>query len=181
MELRTMTEILHQSSGVLKKCLTLFLSAEFFRFLIFGGIAALVNLAVGYTLYSGILVVMPYFWAVLIGSASGLLINFGCNYYFNFHYRGRPMLRQFNTFFVVAGVGVLLNALVAKGLFLAGQALLENGFGLHGLVWRHLELVCHVLSIGIVTFYSFLGHKFCSFNEGIRSFWRRARRKNVLR
>lgn len=176
-----MTETLHQSPGMLKKCLTLFLSAEFFRFLIFGGIAALVNLGVGYMLYSGFLISMPYFLSVLIGSASGLLINFGCNYYFNFHYRGRPMLRQFNTFFVVAGVGVLLNALVAKGLLLTGQVLLEDGPGLSGQAWRHLEVICHVLSIGIVTFYSFLGHKFCSFNEGLRSFWRRARSKNVLR
>lgn len=163
------------SKRMWKKLCRAFWSPEFLRFCVFGGLAAVANLVIGYILYSND--VIPYFYAVLCGSASGLLVNFLCNYYFNFRYRGRTLLRQFSTFFIVAGVGTLLNALIAKLLLLIGLRLLPVLPLTAQCPWlsAHLEVGCHVLSIGLVTLYSFLGHKYFSFNEGIRAFWKKKR------
>lgn len=170
-----MADVREMSTSMWKKLCRAFWSPEFLRFLVFGGLAALANLAIGYILYSNDLI--PYFFAVFCGSASGLLVNFLCNYYFNFHYRGRTLIRQFSTFFIVAGVGTLLNALLAKIFLLLGLWLLPvlPASALTALLAVHLEIGCHILSIGVVTFYSFLGHKYFSFNEGIRAFWKKRR------
>lgn len=170
-----MADVREMSTSMWKKLCRAYWSPEFLRFLVFGGLAALTNLGIGYILYSNDL--LPYFFAVFFGSASGLLVNFLCNYYFNFRYRGRTLIHQFSTFFIVAGVGTLLNALIAKLFLLFGHWLLPAlpASALKTLLTAHLEIGCHILSIGVVTFYSFLGHKYFSFNEGIRAFWKKRR------
>jgi len=76
-------------------------------FLIFGGLAALTNLFVGWQLYGkGWFPALPYWCATAIAATCGLLVNFGLNYAFNFKFRGRTALQQFSTFCVVALVGV---------------------------------------------------------------------------
>lgn len=141
------------------------LSKNFLYFLAFGGTAALVNLGCGYALYRAEL--LPYFLSVFIGAASGLLVNFLLNYYFNFNYRGRGFLSQFRTFFVVATVGTILTAVLARAfllLFHVGGIVAITVFG-----WPlTAEFLAHLLSVGVVTIYSFLGHKYFSFNVGIR-------------
>ena len=77
----------------------------------------------------------------------------------------------------VAVHGEDLNALLAKIFLLLGLWLLPvlPASALTELLTVHLEIGCHILSIGVVTFYSFLGHKYFSFNEGIRAFWKKRR------
>lgn len=72
-------------------------------------------------------------------------------------------------------MGTLLNVLLAKIFLLLGLWLLPilPAYALTELLTVHLEIGCHILSIGVVTFYSFLGHKYFSFNEGIRAFWKK--------
>jgi len=49
---------------------------------VFGGLAALVNIGVGKTLYSvpSIMAVLPYWLAVALGAASGMLVNIILNF-----------------------------------------------------------------------------------------------------
>ena len=148
--------------------LRIFFSKQFIYFLLFGGMAALTNLLVGWLLYQGDNAMLPYSLAVFIGASSGLLVNFGLNYAFNFGFRGRSMLGQFRTFFIVAAVGTLLTAMLAR-LFLA----IMHWLGADGLTFGSQavtdKLVAHVISVGVVTFYSFVAHKYLSFNLGIRN------------
>ena len=157
-------------TGLVQATIALFVSRRFATFVVFGGLAALVNIGVGKTLYSvpSIAAVVPYWLAVALGAASGLLVNFGLNYAFNFTFQGRTASAQLRTFIVVAVGGVALTALIAHGLVefarwigvaspvqVAGRAL-DVGF------------IAHVMATGLVTFYSFAAHSAFSFNVGLR-------------
>lgn len=150
----------------------MFLTRRFATFLLFGGLAAVVNLLVGRALYTSPAVasLIPYWVAVAIGSASGLLVNFGLNYAFNFRYQGRSAGAQLRTFVVVALGGVGLMALLASALLR-----LAHWFGLDSGItvaeWHaSTQFVAHVVATGLVTFYSFVAHSALSFNAGLRAF-----------
>lgn len=153
--------------------LDIFYSRQFLYFIAFGGTSAVVNLVCGYALYHTRL--LPYSVAVFLGAASAMLVNFLLNYHFNFKGKelGRSIFDQFGTFFVVASIGILLTTLLAR---LALAAL--HGMGFHGIspYGRTLsaEFLAHLFAVGAVTFYSFVGHKYFSFNVGIRGQLRRA-------
>ncbi|MBQ9405169.1 MAG: GtrA family protein [Desulfovibrio sp.] len=155
------------------RLLDLLRSPEFLRFLLFGGIATLVSFFGGFLLYAFCSV--PYALAIFIGSAAAIVVNFGLNYVFNFHYHGRPMIAQFVTFASVAIVGTILTTALAKGLLHAGLWL----FPACNLL--DVEVVCHVFAIGVVTFYSFFAHKYASFNAGILALLQRLVRHCRLR
>ena len=142
-----------------RRAIALALDPQFLRFLLFGGIATLVSFFGGFALYAFLDV--PYAPAVFIGSVAAIFVNFALNYLFNFHYHGRSMAAQFVTFASVAGIGTVLTTLLAKGLLHTGLWLFP------ALSLLDVEVACHVLAIGIVTFYSFFAHKYLSFNKGI--------------
>lgn len=144
--------------------LDIFFSRQFARFLLFGGISALVTIVCGYVLYST--GALPYTFAVFVGAVSSIIVNFLLNYWFNFNYRGRKALSQFNTFFVVAGIGTLLTAGLAKLFLFVFHALDTHtlGIGNHAI---SAEFAAQVLAVGLVTLYSYAAHKYLSFNEGI--------------
>src|SRR4051812_5969006 len=100
----------------LERLLTMFATVRFARFLVFGGLAAVVNLVVGKLIYTtpAIMDDLPYWLAVAIGATCGLVVNFGLNYAYNFRYFGRTAIAQFRTFIVVALGGVGLTALLAE-------------------------------------------------------------------
>ncbi|MBQ6657045.1 MAG: GtrA family protein [Ottowia sp.] len=161
------SEILTEEASAM---LDIFVSRQFARFLLFGGISALVTIACGYVLYST--GALPYTLAVFVGAVSSIIVNFLLNYWFNFNYRGRKALSQFNTFFAVAGMGTLLTAGLAK-LFLSALHALDRyafGIGNHAI---SSEFVAQVLAVGLVTLYSYAAHKYLSFNEGICAAFRR--------
>lgn len=152
--------------------LRFFMTRRFATFLVFGGLAALVNLIVGRILYTtpSIVAVVPYWAAVVIGTASGMLVNFGLNYTFNFRYQGRSAAAQLRTFVVVALGGMGLMALLAPALLCVA---LWAGFdrGLMIADWHaSTQFLAHVTAIGLVTFYSFAAHSAMSFNAGLRAF-----------
>lgn len=143
---------------------------RFARFVVFGGLAAVVNLVVGRALYTdaATTVWLPYWVAVVIGTSSGMVVNFGLNYAYNFTYRGRSALLQFRTFVGVAIVGVGLTALVAEG---ALYVLVSTHWATYlavGSMVLQPEFIAHVFAVGVVTFYSFAAHSAFSFNHGIR-------------
>jgi putative flippase GtrA len=149
-----------------------FLTRRFATFLVFGGLAAVVNLVVGRMLYTlpPFAALLPYWMAVVIGSAAGLLVNFGLNYAFNFRYRGRSAAAQLRTFVLVALGGVALTgAFASAALALATMLALPARIELAGLSLG-ADFLAHVAAVGLVTFYSFTAHSLMSFNAGLRAF-----------
>lgn len=138
-----------------------FFSRQFAVYLLFGGSAALVNLVCGYLLYT--YTSIPYFMAVFCAGLCGLMVNFLLNYFFNFVYRKRSMFSQLLTFTLVALFGILLTTLLAE-IFLYIFVLLDIQFSRYFLTPKFLSLF---LATGLVTIYSFLVHKFFTFNKGI--------------
>jgi putative flippase GtrA len=153
----------------------LYPSREFIRFLVFGGLAAAIALAVGWELYGpGSRLPMPYWAAVGIAASLGAAVNFTLNYSFNFRFRGRSALGQLRTFIAVSLGGVGLASLISDAalhlLLWAGCPVLAlpGGRGVPAV------FAAHVVATGLVTFYSFAAHRALTFNHGIRSRLRQA-------
>jgi putative flippase GtrA len=138
-------------------------------FLLFGGIAALANLLVGWQLYGrGLFPALPYWCATGLAATCGLVVNFGLNYAFNFKFRGRSAFRQFSTFCVVALIGVAITSAMSSGLLSllndwVGPALRLGSFHVTS------TFAAHFTAVGLTVLYSFPAHKCLSFNNGIRA------------
>ncbi len=138
-------------------------------FLLFGGLAALVNLAVGWQLYgSGLFPGLPYWCATAIAAAGGLVVNFGLNYAFNFKFRQRTALQQFSTFCIVALVGVGITSTLSDGILYLLDAFAGPAIHLGGLEVRSV-FAAHFTAVGLTVLYSYPAHKCTSFNVGIRA------------
>jgi putative flippase GtrA len=142
---------------------------ELAAFLLFGGLAALTNLLVGWQLYGrGLFPALPYWCATGLAATSGLFVNFGLNYVFNFKFRGRSVFRQFSTFCIVALIGVAITSAMSSAIL----ALLRTWVGpvLH--LGGHAvtsAFAAHFTAVGLTVLYSFPAHKWMSFNHGIRA------------
>lgn len=161
----------HRLANLVQASVRLFFSRRFATFIVFGGLAALVNIGVGKTLYSlpAVTAVVPYWLAVAIGAACGLLVNFGLNYTFNFSFQGRSAGAQLRTFIVVAVGGVALTALIAHSLVaFADWLALASPLRIAGFALE-IGFIAHVMATGLVTFYSFAAHSAFSFNVGLRT------------
>ncbi|HEX7343977.1 MAG TPA: GtrA family protein [bacterium] len=97
-----------------------------------------------------------YVWlSAALGYLCGMATNFLLNKYVNFASKDRSILHQARTFFIVASIGLALTSLLMELLV---QKL-------------HLPLlVAKAISIAIVMFWSFWGHKTLTFQGGIRQF-----------
>jgi putative flippase GtrA len=147
-----------------------YVGRDFLYFLLFGGLAAMVNLAIGLLLYGipQLAAHCPYWLAVGIGATGGLFVNFLLNYNYNFRFRGRSALAQFRTFCIVAAGGILLTALFSTALL---SLLHSMSPALASPRWRlgmSPDFVSHFCAIGLVTLYSYAAHKCFTFNVGIR-------------
>lgn len=132
------------------------LHIQFFRFLIYAGIAAAANLSGRWLLsHTGI----TFSLAVAISYCAGMIVNFILNKYFNFRNHQRPLLHQARTFIMVAVVGLLLT----QGLSILGLYLFQSlAFYLNP------EDAAHLCAVALVMFYSFICHRFFTFNSGFR-------------
>ena len=142
---------------------------ELAAFLLFGGAAALVNLALGWELYgTGLFPQLPYWCATAIAAGGGLLVNFGLNYAFNFKFRDRTAMAQFGTFCVVSLVGIAITSALSAGLLSLFTALAGPALTL-GAVTVRSALAAHGCAVGLTVLYSFPAHRAVSFNIGIRA------------
>jgi putative flippase GtrA len=142
---------------------------QFAAFLVFGGVAAIVNLSTGWLLY-GIRPFphLPYWCATLAAAWIGLFVNFSLNYRFTFRFRGRSAFEQFITFSIVSGFGTVLTGCLSSGLLFLLQKLDEYGMQISTLPVRP-EFAAHFMAVGLVVFYSFPAHRAISFNVGLIS------------
>lgn len=145
---------------------------QFLRYLVCSACAALVNFVIGFALVNGagFTSSLLYAVAVAVGYCGGMAVNFFLNRRFTFSGNDRTKIQQARTFLVVALSGLALTSGVAslvRALLQAvplQTALAGNGLG----PLASAETIGQIAAIGIVSFYSFAGHRYLTFNRGIR-------------
>lgn len=158
------------------KWLTTLFSRQFLFFLFFGGISAVISIAIGWLLYRDGNTDLPYPIAVSVGAFVAILVNFNLNYAFNFTFRGRSMWDQFKTFFAVAVVGIVLTSFFAWLFDFCFRYLGIEIIKLDNIYVTRMFLA-HILAVIFVAFYSFVAHKLFSFNDGFIN-WCKIKIKN---
>ena len=117
-------------------------------YVFYSGIATLVDFAVLYALTSA--AGLWYFYSAAVAYAAGMTTNYALNKCFNFRNRSKEVVRQFGLFALVALVGLGLN----QGII---YLLVEKA----GLWYLYAKIV----SVFIVMFWSFYGHKTLTFKK----------------
>lgn len=124
---------------------------QFMRFLVTGGIAAVVNLISRYFLNF----VMPFGWAVVVAYLLGMIIAYVLGRIFVFERSGRAVADEFWRF-------TLVNVVAALQVWLISVGLAEYVFPALGLKWHPLE-IAHFIGVVVPVFTSYLGHRHFSF------------------
>jgi putative flippase GtrA len=144
---------------------------QFVRYAGISSLAAIINLLVGFVLYSilGLATGVLYCLAVSMAYLTGMVVNWSLNRAITFPRSGRRKVSEFRTFFVVATIGL--------GLTIALASLFRSTLApyLTPLVARALpdsvatvDATAHAIAIAVVAIYSFIGHKWLTFDRGIR-------------
>jgi putative flippase GtrA len=127
------------------------MTGEFLRFLVTGGIAAVVNLASRYALNR----LMPFEVAVVIAYLIGMTTAYVLARLFVFEVSGRSVASEFRRFAVVNLVALTIVWLVSVGL----ARLL---FPAVGFTW-HADDVAHVIGVLSPVIASYFGHRLYTF------------------
>jgi putative flippase GtrA len=136
----------------------------FHVFLVCSGIAALVNVAVGYLLYgvAGLDGPALYPFSVAIAFLAGMGVSFVLNRRYTYAASGRRVRAELPDFLMVSLGGLLLTTGLSYLFFTYGAQTIAG-------ITRGLlppETGAHIAAIGITAFYSFLAHKYVSFRSG---------------
>jgi len=122
---------------------------QFVFYVIFAGIATVVDIGVLFLLTKTL--GLFYLISATFSYICGIITNFSLNRTFNFG-KTDGIIIQFPKFLLVAGIGLLLNNLIL--FFWVG--------------WIHLDLfTAKLLTVFIVMFWSFTGHKVFTFNNSV--------------
>jgi putative flippase GtrA len=119
----------------------------FIKYIIFAGIATLVDLGILYLLTTYLFI--HYLISAIFSYLCGMITNYSLNKYLTFKNRNKRYIVQFGIFAVVALIGLGLNELI---LFI-----FTDFFDL----WY---VYSKFISIGIVMIWSFFGHKHLTFS-----------------
>lgn len=135
----------------------------FHVFILCSGIAAGVNIAVGYLLYdmAGFSSPVGYALSVVIAFVSGMGVSFALNRRHTFARTERHVGSEMQSFLVVSLGGVCLTTLLSLVFLKMGYNVFQAIGG--SLVSAHTQ--AHVLAVGLTAIYSFLGHKYVSFRH----------------
>lgn len=124
---------------------------RFIRFLLTGGIAALVNLVSRYALNF----FMSFSVAVIVAYLYGMMTAYVLGRLFVFERSGRTVADEFWRFTVV-------NIFAAAQVWIISVGLGEYIFPAIGFTWHHLDIV-HLIGVSVPVFTSYLGHRHFSF------------------
>lgn len=127
---------------------------QFARFLIAGGLAALVNIA-SRLLFS---LAAPFEWAVVLAYLIGMATAYVLNRMFVFEPTGRAATSEIMWF-------VLVNLVALALVFGISVGLSRLVFPALGFTW-HAETVAHVIGVLAPAVTSYFGHKHFSFRRG---------------
>lgn len=131
----------------LRKTTDFFLDKLFLLYIVFAGIATIVDFAVLTLLVEAFGV--HYLSSAAVSYLCGMITNFSLNKVFNFKNKSKQVIGQFGLFVFVALVGLVLNQLI---LYLLVESLNAH------------YLAAKVVSVAIVMFWSFIGHKKLTFS-----------------
>jgi len=146
----------------------------FQRFLLCSGLAAFVNLAVGYLLYGvlGFNGNIEFALSVAVAFLFGMGVSFVLNRRFTHAASGRSTTSELSDFLAVSLVGLALTTGLAHALDRsAHEALARVAQGFPPVILP--ETLAHVIAVGATAIYSFLAHKLISFrpaSAGMRPF-----------
>jgi putative flippase GtrA len=147
------------------------MQVQFLLYLAISSVAALVNLLVGFSLYGllGLSAGPLYAISVAIGYLAGMAVNWSLNRAVTFRKSGRRKSSEIRTFSVVAVIGLLLTVAFAAGFRISfAPYITELVVRQHWAPALSTETTAQVMAVAIVAVYSFLGHKWFTFNRGIR-------------
>ncbi len=127
--------------------------SPFFRFILTGSLAALVNIGARMLLS----LVMPFRVAVLIAFVPGLVTAYVLARLLVFQQSGQTVRSEFFRF-------ALVNVVALAQISLISIALVEWLFPLVGFTW-YAELVGHTIAVGSPIITSYYGHKLFTFRR----------------
>jgi putative flippase GtrA len=130
-----------------------FVSKEFLKFLVVGGLAALINFLSRF-LYSNM---MSFRWAVLVAYITGMVTAFVLSKLYVFEPSGRKLHHEMSYFAIINVFAVLQVWVISVGL--AEYVFPATGFEFYP------EAVAHFIGISVPAFTSYLGHKYFSFRK----------------
>ncbi len=131
-----------------------FISLEFIKFLLCGGIAAIVNFLSRIVLsYLG----MEYVLAVTIAYVLGMVIAFALFRFVIFIKTSISMLQAMVRFVLVNLLGIFITVLVSYLLFYHLFPIIDFTF--------YPEEIAHGFAISLTAFTSYIGHKYFSFKS----------------
>jgi putative flippase GtrA len=131
---------------------------QIIKFLIFSGAAALANIFLRIALSD--LLHLNFYLAISVSYFVGMLINFLLNKNFNFPKGPRKYTQEMQTFIVIALIGLFLTNILS-GFFLRIIS------GIHIFSSNNSKTISHILAVGVVSIYSFIGHKYFTYKKGL--------------
>jgi putative flippase GtrA len=133
-----------------------FISKQFLRFLLVGGIAGLANFLSRFAFQ----IFFSYTLSVALAFSFGTVISFILNRSYTFAAYDEKAMIQFIKFILIAIVGIALAAVIAWLGMVIYKALKI------GLVnEKQMESIAHIIAIFLITFYNFLAMKYFSFKR----------------
>lgn len=129
------------------------MTSQFLRFLVSGGIAAVVNLACRYALNR----YMPFGTAVVLAYLVGMVVAYALARRFVFAASGRPIGSEIRRF-------ALVNVLSLALVWLVSVGLARLIFPAIGVTW-HAEDLSHLIGVAVPTISSFFGHRLYTFGQ----------------
>jgi putative flippase GtrA len=133
------------------------LTHQIVTFSLLSGLAALVNI--------GSRIILSTFLSFQIAVSGayvlGMILNFILNKRFTFPDGPRKTMAELRTFSCIALFGLFLTNLLSAGFLLLYSAIISASN-------QFIETIAHISAVGLVGIYSFLGHKYFSYRQGLR-------------
>ena len=143
---------------LLKEHMNKVVLSQIINFLVFSGIAALANILLRMVLSE--LAHLNFYLAITASYCLGMVINFSLNKRFNFPKGPRKYIEEMQTFLIIALVGLFLTNMLSGVFFKLISKLHIFDVGVS-------ETASHILAVGVVSIYSFIGHKYFTYMKGL--------------
>jgi len=130
-------------------------------FFTFSGLAAIIN--IGSRFYLSKNLSIDYTSAVTIAYFLGMVANYLLNKFFNFPQGSRNAIKEMRTFIVVAIVGLGITIILSNLLIFFIEEWKTNT-----IPDKDIKTAAHIGAVGLTAVYSFLCHKYLTYQGGIR-------------
>ena len=131
---------------------------EICKFFIFSGLAALINIFFGLILYN--VFNFYYYLSVAIAYFIGKIFNFFMSKFYIFPSGTRKSVQEFITYSTISCIGFFLTLLLTALFYNLSKKFIFLNL-------KTSKAISHILAVGFVGIYSFIGHKFFSFKKGL--------------